>query len=140
MADVHSKSTRSYNMSRIRSKDTKPELIVRKFLFSRGYRYRLHYKKLPGKPDLVLAKYNTIIFIHGCFWHAHEGCRYAVSPKSNQEYWLPKIKKNKLNDLATFEQLVKMNWKVIVIWECTLKKAEQIATLERLAESLIIVL
>jgi DNA mismatch endonuclease (patch repair protein) len=136
MADVHSKEVRSYNMSRIRSKDTKPELIVRKFLFPKGYRYRLHDRKLPGKPDLVLSKYKTVIFIHGCFWHAHEGCKYAVTPKSNQQYWLPKIEKNKLKDIAAYQQLVKMNWKVIVIWECALKKTEQSETLESLREAL----
>jgi DNA mismatch endonuclease (patch repair protein) len=138
MTDVHSKEVRSYNMSRIKSKDTKPELIVRKFLFSKGYRYRLHYKKLPGKPDLVLPKYKTVIFINGCFWHAHGECKYAVTPKSNQEYWLPKIEKNKGKDIVAYQQLAKMNWKVIVIWECMLKKNEQSGTLESLAENLLI--
>ncbi len=137
MADVHSKKVRSYNMSRIRSKDTKPELIVRKFLFSKGFRYRLYDKKLPGTPDLVLPKYKTVIFIHGCFWHAHKGCKYAVTPKSNQEYWLPKIERNTSKDIKAYKQLVEMSWKVIVIWECMLKKTEQSATLERLAENLI---
>ena len=137
MADVHSKKVRSYNMSRIKSKDTKPELIVRKFLFSKGFRFRLHDKKLPGKPDIVLRRYKTAIFIHGCFWHAHEECKYAVMPKSNREYWLPKITNNKVKDIAAHQQLVKMNWKVIVVWECMLKKAVQSEILDRLVKDLI---
>ena len=95
MTDVHDKATRSFNMSRIRSKDTKPEMIVRKLLFRKGYRYRLHDKKLPGKPDLVLLKYKTVIFVHGCFWHGHEGCKYFVVPKTRTEWWLNKINRNK---------------------------------------------
>jgi DNA mismatch endonuclease (patch repair protein) len=88
MPDVHTPEQRSHNMSRIRSKDTKPEMLVRKFLFSLGFRYRLHTKKLPGKPDVVLPKYKTVIFIHGCFWHGHEGCRYFVIPKTRTDWWL----------------------------------------------------
>ncbi len=91
MTDVHDKATRSYNMSRVRGKDTKPEMLVRKFLFSKGFRYRLHDKKLPGKPDIVLPKYKTVIFINGCFWHGHEGCRYFVVPKTRTEWWMGKI-------------------------------------------------
>jgi DNA mismatch endonuclease (patch repair protein) len=90
MADVHNKKTLSYNMSRIRYKDTKPELLVRKYLFAKGFRYRLHDKKLPGKPDILLPKYNTLIFVHGCFWHGHEGCKYFVVPKTRTEWWLKK--------------------------------------------------
>ena len=95
MTDVHEPEVRSYNMSRIRSKDTKPELIVRKFLFSKGYRYRLNVKSLPGKPDIVLPKYKTVIFVHGCFWHGHEGCKYFVVPKTRTKWWLEKINRNK---------------------------------------------
>jgi len=91
MADVHDKQTRSFNMSRIKGKDTKPEMLVRKFLFSKGFRYRLYDKKLPGKPDIVLPKYKTVIFIHGCFWHGHEGCKYFVVPKTRTEWWKAKI-------------------------------------------------
>jgi len=92
MTDVHDKQTRSYNMSQIKGKNTKPEMLVRRFLFSKGFRYRLHVKDLPGKPDLVLPKYKTVIFINGCFWHGHEGCRYFVIPKTRTEWWLHKIK------------------------------------------------
>lgn len=95
MTDVHDRETRSYNMSRIRSKDTKPEMIVRQFLYRAGYRYRLHDKKLPGKPDLVLRKYKTVILVHGCFWHGHEGCKYFVVPKTRKDWWLNKINSNK---------------------------------------------
>jgi DNA mismatch endonuclease (patch repair protein) len=94
MADVHSKETRSYNMSRIKGKDTKPEMLVRKFLFANGFRYRLHDKNLPGKPDIVLPKYKTVIFVNGCFWHGHENCKYFVIPKTRTEWWLNKSIRN----------------------------------------------
>ncbi|KAA5534516.1 DNA mismatch endonuclease Vsr [Taibaiella lutea] len=123
MTDVHDKATRSYNMSRIKGKDTKPEMLVRKFLFSKGFRYRLHDKKLPGKPDIVLAKYKTVIFIHGCFWHGHEGCKYYVVPKTRTEWWLDKIGKNILNDEKAIAALTEKGWKVIIIWGCELKKS-----------------
>src|ERR1700754_2209869 len=113
MADVHSPETRSFNMSRIRSKDTKPEMLVRRFLFSHGFRYKLHDKSLPGKPDLVLPKYKTIIFIHGCFWHGHEGCKYYVVPKTRTEWWLNKIGTNIANDAKSFKALNEANWKII---------------------------
>ena len=120
--DVHSKETRSYNMSRIRSKDTKPELLVRRFLHSKGFRYRLHVKDLPGKPDIVLPKYKTVIFIHGCFWHGHEGCRYYVIPKTRTEWWLNKIQTNSSNDTKAEAKLLSDGWKIITLWECELKK------------------
>src|ERR1700749_2725412 len=132
MADVHSKKIRSYNMSRIRSKDTKPELLVRKFLFANGFRYRLHDKKLPGKPDIVLPKYKTIIFIHGCFWHGHKGCKYFVVPKTSTDWWMDKIERNKTNDSQKGKQLKALNWKVIEIWECQLKPNLQEKTLRKL--------
>ncbi len=122
MADVHDKKTRSYNMSRIKSKDTKPEIIVRKFLHSHGYRYRLHNKKLPGKPDIYLKKYNTAIFIHGCFWHGHEGCKYFVLPKTRAEWWRSKIEGNTLNDQKKSETLESLGIHVVTIWECDLRK------------------
>lgn len=100
MADVHTPEQRSYNMSRIRSKHTKPELLVRRFLFAQGFRYRLHDKKLPGSPDLVLPKYRTVIFVHGCFYHGHEGCRYFVVPKTRTDWWLEKIEKNRRPDTS----------------------------------------
>ena len=118
MADVHSKEVRSYNMSRIRSKDTKPELLVRKFLFSEGFRYRLHDIKLTGKPDIVLPKYKTVIFINGCFWHGHDGCKYATVPKTNVSWWHEKILKNKTRDFATVNALSNEKWS---IFTCELK-------------------
>jgi DNA mismatch endonuclease (patch repair protein) len=122
MADVHSKEIRSYNMSRIKSKDTKPELLVRKFLHKNGFRYRLHIKDMPGKPDIVLTKYKTVIFIHGCFWHGHEGCRYYVVPKTRTEWWLNKINGNIANDTKAKTLLKATDWKIINLWECELKK------------------
>lgn len=121
MADVHSKEIRSYNMSQIRSKDTKPELLVRRFLHKNGFRYRLHVKNLPGKPDIVLPKYKTVIFVHGCFWHGHEGCKYYVVPKTRTEWWLEKIGKNIENDFKAEELLLSKGWKIIKLWECELK-------------------
>lgn len=136
MADVHSKATRSYNMSRIRSKDTKPELLVRKFLHKNGFRYRLHVKDMPGKPDIVLPKYRTVIFIHGCFWHGHEGCKYYVVPKTRTEWWLHKIGTNTAND-ANAEKLLKaLGWNIIKIWECELKKSSLEDTSNNLLELL----
>jgi DNA mismatch endonuclease (patch repair protein) len=121
MADVHNKEQRSYNMSMIKGKDTKPEMLVRRFLHANGFRYRLHDKKLPGKPDIVLPKYRTIIFVHGCFWHGHKGCKYYVVPKTRAEWWLNKINGNKANDAKAVKALRKDGWKVINIGECKLK-------------------
>jgi DNA mismatch endonuclease (patch repair protein) len=134
MADVHDKKTRSYNMSRIKGKDTKPEILVRKFLFSKGFRYRLHDKGLPGKPDLVLPKYKTVIFVHGCFWHGHEGCKYAVIPKTRTEWWRNKIGQTKIKDGENIFALKRMGWKVIEVWECELKKDQREKTLEGLVD------
>ena len=122
MADVHSKAVRSYNMSRIKSKDTKPEIIVRRFLHKNGFRYRLHVKDLPGKPDIVLPKYKTVIFIHGCFWHGHEGCKYYVVPKTRSEWWVNKITGNINNDIKAEQLLIAQDWTVLKIWGCKLKK------------------
>ncbi len=124
MADVHDKATRSYNMSRIRAKNTKPEMLVRKFLHAQGFRYKLHDKKLPGKPDIVLPKYKTVIFIHGCFWHGHKGCKYFVVPKTRTEWWLNKINSNIVNDTKAAKALKKEGWKIIHLWECDLKPAK----------------
>ena len=121
MADNHSKDVRSRNMSRIRSTDSKPEEIVRKFLFSQGFRYRKNDKKLPGKPDIVLPKYQTVIFVNGCFWHKHD-CPRFVWPSSNQDYWRPKILGNVERDKKNADQLRSQGWNVIVVWECELKK------------------
>lgn len=137
MTDVHDKATRSYNMSKIRSKNTKPELIVRKFLFSKGYRYRLYSKNLPGKPDITLTKHSTIIFIHGCFWHGHEGCRYYVVPKTRTDWWLKKINRNKELDIINKKKLIRMGWKVITIFECELRTNLVANTLENLINQII---
>jgi DNA mismatch endonuclease (patch repair protein) len=124
-------------MSRIRSKDTKPELIVRKYLFANGFRYKLHDKKLPGKPDLVLSKYKTAIFIHGCFWHGHQNCRYFVVPKTRTEWWLNKITNNKAKDDSVNAALALAGYQIIEIWECELKKANRETTLKSLADQLV---
>ena len=121
MADNHSNEVRSRNMSRIRSTDNKPEEIVRKFLFAQGFRYRKNDKKLPGKPDIVLPKYRTVIFVNGCFWHKHD-CPRFVWPSSNQDYWRPKILGNVERDKKNADQLRSQGWNVIVVWECELKK------------------
>jgi len=122
-------------MSKIRSKDTKPEILVRKFLFSKGFRFRLHQKLLPGKPDIVLPKYKSVIFIHGCFWHGHEGCKYFVIPKTRTEWWLQKINRNKQLDLTTHEKLKALGWKIITVFECDLKRDKKEKTLLRLLKN-----
>lgn len=136
MADVHSKEVRSYNMSRIRSKNTKPELIVRRYLFAAGYRFRLHRKDLPGKPDIVLPKYRTVIFVHGCFWHGHEGCKYYVVPKTKTEWWLNKIGRNRKMDIEHILKLKSDKWNIIVLFECELKKDRIGSTLSSVVKKL----
>lgn len=136
MTDVHSRKIRSYNMSRIRSKDTKPELIVRKFLHSNGFRLILHDKRLPSKPDIVLPKYKTVVLVHGCFWHGHENCKFFVKPKTNTERWLNKIHTNKANDERALVQLKKAGWNVITVWECQLKTDRE-HTLERICRQIL---
>jgi DNA mismatch endonuclease (patch repair protein) len=121
MTDVHNKETRSYNMSQIKGKDTKPEMLIREFLFSNGFRYRLHVKDLPGKPDIVLPKYKTVIFVNGCFWHGHENCHYFTLPKTRAEWWKEKIEKTRLNDTIKQRMLEDMNFKVLIVWECQIK-------------------
>ena len=130
MADNHSKEVRSMNMSRIRSTNSKPEEIVRKYLFSKGFRYRKNVKKLPGCPDIVLPKYKTVIFVNGCFWHKHD-CPRFVWPSSNQEYWKPKILRNVERDKNNCRELSSKGWNVITIWECELKKKVFERTMER---------
>lgn len=121
MADVHSVERRSFNMSRIRAKNTKPEMLVRKFLHKQGLRYRLHVKNLPGKPDLVFPKKRVVIFIHGCFWHGHTGCRLFVLPKTRTEWWNEKISNNRIRDTKNKMILETEGWKVIEVYECELK-------------------
>lgn len=121
MTDVHSKEVRSFNMSRIRGTNTKPEMALRKFLFSNGFRYRLHVKTLPGKPDVVLPRYKAVIFVHGCFWHGHEGCKYFKIPSTRREWWIDKINRTKMLDEQNKAKLISMGWQIIEIWECELK-------------------
>lgn len=118
MTDIISKEKRSWNMSRIRSKDTKPELVVRSLLHRMGYRFRLHRKDLPGKPDIVLPRYKTVIFVNGCYWHRHKNCKYAYNPKSRTEFWQKKFRGTVERDKQNRQELKKLGWKVIVIWEC----------------------
>ena len=136
MADVHSPEKRSYNMSRIRCKDTKPEELVRKYLFSQGFRYRKNDTRLPGKPDIVLPKYKTVIFVNGCFWHGHEGCKYFVWPKNNAEVWKEKIGKKIGRDRTNHQLLRAQGWKIIDVWECQLKKDSRGTTLENLSREI----
>lgn len=136
MADVHDKVTRSYNMSRIRSRNTKPEMIVRKFLFSKGFRYRLHNKTLSGTPDMVFLKYKTVIFVHGCFWHGHEGCKYFVVPGTRTEWWMEKISRTKELDRQNYDALRKLGWKIITVFECELKPVNKEKTLNSLNRKL----
>lgn len=136
MADVHTPEQRSRNMSAIRSKNTKPEETVRKYLFSQGFRYRKNDSRLPGKPDIVLPKYKTVIFVNGCFWHAHEGCRYFVWPKNNEFFWRNKIEGNVTRDNVNYEKLKQLGWRTLIVWECELKKANKQQTLENLVLSI----
>lgn len=133
--DVVDRATRSRMMSGIKGKHTKPELAVRKFLHAHGYRFRLHRADLPGKPDIVLPRFRTCIFVHGCFWHQHPGCKYAYSPKSKQDFWLPKLAKNIERDEISEKKLREMGWQVVIIWECDTKNTEILAT--RVREALV---
>lgn len=130
--DRHSKEQRSYNMSQIKGKNTKPEEKVRKYLFSQGYRYRKNDPRLPGKPDIVLPKYKTAIFINGCFWHGHERCKYFVWPENNKEFWRKKIEENRSRDIKKSAELKALGWKVVTIWECELRKESFDSTMSSL--------
>lgn len=132
MVDVHNRKTRSFNMSRIRSKNTSPELLVRKFLFGKGFRYKLHDRMLPGKPDIVLPKYKTVIFVHGCFWHGHEGCQYFVIPKTRRKWWVEKIMRNRQLDSEHNKELKHLGWKIITIFECKLKPGKRDKSLNQI--------
>lgn len=125
-SDNLSSEQRRYTMSRVHGKNTKPELVVRRLLFSLGYRYRLHRQDLPGKPDLVFSARRKVIFVHGCFWHGHD-CRAGQKrPKTNQEYWLNKLSKNRLRDIENQAKLMKLGWHVFVVWECQIKDLKQL--------------
>ena len=137
MADIKSKEARSRNMAAIKGKNTKPEEIVRKYLFANGFRYRKNDKHLPGTPDIVLPKYKTVIFVNGCFWHGHNNCKYFVWPENNAEFWHKKIERNIMRDKEKAEQLRNLGWRVIVIWECQLKPKIRLESLEHLINEIV---
>lgn len=134
--DNRSKEARSRNMSNIPSKNTKPEETVRKYLFAHGLRYRKNVSKLPGKPDIVLPKYKTVIFVNGCFWHGHEGCKYFVPPKTNTEFWYAKFKYNQERDERNYQKLRDLGWRILIIWECEIRHGDADKRLERLVEEI----
>ena len=136
MPDVLTPAQRHRCMSHIRSKATKPEMLVRRWLWSHGYRYRLNVKSVPGKPDIVMRKYRTAIFVNGCFWHGHEGCKQFVPPKTNTEFWQNKIKYNRARDQKNYETLINAGWQVIVIWQCNLNKQELETTMQSVVVAL----
>ena len=137
MADNHSPTVRSYNMSRIRSSNTKPEEFVRKYLFSCGLRYRKNDKRYPGKPDMIFPKYRVAVFVNGCFWHSHTGCPGFVMPKSKVDYWQPKLERNKQRDAKHISELQANGWRVITVWECELKKTVRDKRLVRLYNEIV---
>ena len=124
MVDVVSSKVRSRMMSGIRGRNTRPEMIVRRYLHGLGLRYRLHDRSLPGTPDLVFPKFNTVVFVHGCFWHRHDGCRFATTPSSNSEFWIKKLTENVHRDKRNIHKLLEIGWRVIIIWECGMKNLE----------------
>ncbi|MBC5735495.1 very short patch repair endonuclease [Lawsonibacter faecis] len=134
--DVHDKKTRSYNMSCIHSRDTKPETIVRKYIFKLGFRFKKNDKSLPGTPDIVLPKYKTCIFINGCFWHRHTNCKYFSWPKTNVEFWKVKICENVKRDNRNYNLLMDLGWKIIIIWTCQLRPEQRDNTLQNLVREL----
>lgn len=136
MPDHLTPEQRHRNMAAVHSKDTKPEIIVRKYLWGHGFRYRLNHPRLPGKPDIVLTKYRTCVFVNGCFWHGHEGCRFFVMPKSNSDFWERKIARNRERDSEVQQKLSDMGWHSITLWECQLKPAKREKSLESLAHTL----
>ncbi len=125
MADIKTAEERSLNMSHIRGSDTHPEVVFRKWLFSEGYRYSLGNRKIPGHPDLWMPKYNVAVFVHGCFWHRHNECRYSYIPKSNTDYWLKKFEKNISRDNQVKKELLSREIRILIVWECTIKKMEK---------------
>lgn len=121
MTDIVDAKTRSWMMSNIRGKNTRPEMTLRRAMHARGYRYRLHGSTLPGKPDLVFPKYQAVCFVHGCFWHRHSGCRFTTTPATRTAFWEAKFEQNKIRDSNNVEKLLKTNWRVAIIWECALR-------------------
>ena len=123
-------------MSNIPSKNTKPEEMVRKYLFAQGFRYRKNVSKLPGKPDIVLPKYKTVVFVNGCFWHGHEGCKYFVPPKTNTEFWYAKFQYNQERDFRNYQKLRDLGWRILIIWECEIRHGNADKRLEELEEEI----
>lgn len=136
MSNFQTSPQRHANMAAIHGKDTKPEMVVRRYLWGHGFRYRLNHPRLPGKPDIVMRKYRVCIFVNGCFWHGHEGCRYYIIPKTNTEFWVNKVKRNKERDLKVQHELAAMGWHSITIWECELKPIKRVDTLKSLTYTL----
>ena len=134
--DNRSKEARSRNMSNIPSKNTKPEETVRKYLFAHGLRYRKNVSKLPGKPDIVLPKYKTVVFVNGCFWHGHEGCKYFVPPKTNTEFWFAKFQYNQERDARNYRKLRDLGWRILIVWECEIRHGDAPKRLEQLVEEI----
>lgn len=134
--DVHNKEIRSYNMSRIKGKKTKPEEVVAKYLFANGFRYRRNVKGLPGTPDIVLKKYRIVIFVNGCFWHCHEGCKWFVLPETNAEFWKKKFDCNRERDKQNYKKLQDDGWNVIIVWECEIRHSDRKMRLETLVEEI----
>lgn len=129
MPDKFTPQKRSAIMAHVKNRNTAPELIVRKLLHRKGYRFRLHRKDLPGKPDIVLTKYRTVIFVHGCFWHSHPSCSRAARPQSNVEFWNEKLDKNQRRDALAYDKLESMGWRILVIWQCETKNLETLDTI-----------
>lgn len=137
MHDTLTPSQRHLNMSRIHSSDTKPELRLRRALWRRGFRYRVNDRRLPGSPDIVLPKYRTVIFVHGCFWHGHEGCRNYTIPKTHTEFWVAKVARNRERDQEVWRALEAKGWSVVIVWECQLRKVDLEGTVGRVAEEIV---
>ena len=136
MSNLKTSPQRHANMAAIHGKDTKPEMVVRRYLWGHGFRYRLNHRRLPGKPDIVMRKYRTCIFVNGCFWHGHEDCRYYTIPKTNTEFWTNKVRRNKERDVKVQHELASMGWHCITVWECELKPKVREKTLTSLAYTL----
>lgn len=134
--DNRSKEARSRNMSNIPSKNTKPEETVRKYLFAHGLRYRKNVSKLPGKPDIVLPKYKAVVFVNGCFWHGHEGCKYFVPPKTNTEFWYAKFQYNQERDARNYQKLRDLGWRILIVWECEIRHGDPQIALEKLIRNI----